>query len=407
MSNPEDVVQFLYVSTKPDTISDLQTLVPQRYGIGDLGPLSSITYPIVFRENGDWSQYVDQYDGYGGPGYPSWPGVAIIDQEGKFYRVRAYPSGNYNLSEQVDWIIGQINGLLSGRKPVDVTLALDRSGSMSSSPPLGSGESKIAILKDAVGLFMDVWEANLLPNDRIGVTDFASDVTQYSHTEGTTTTKLVPLETHATEVGSYVDSLSTGGFTCIGGATAVSLDELAAGTLRHIVLFSDGMQNYNPVISNDAYSKDLIIRSVSPSDVDNYPLVDNVYGESAVPPKPGQSLQGFDTRIHTIGVGLSGDPWSTLMSKIASQTDGTYFETPEPEADLQNFYLNVLLELFKGASPQLVQHSSGVYDPNGDTVENSCCINSSAQWLTVALTWQGDPEDNRLVCNLQAPDGTL
>ncbi|MCP4676295.1 MAG: hypothetical protein GY854_12445, partial [Deltaproteobacteria bacterium] len=47
------------------------------------------------------------------------------------------------------------------------------------------------------------------------------------------------------------------------------------------------------------------------------------------------------------------------------------------------------------------------YDPNGDTVENSCCINSSAQWLTVALTWQGDPEDNRLVCNLQAPDGTL
>ncbi|MCP4677456.1 MAG: VWA domain-containing protein, partial [Deltaproteobacteria bacterium] len=328
----------------------------------------------------------------------------VIDQSGKFYAVRY---DDWNTTGGADWVTKRVDELLGGRKPVDAVLALDRSGSMNGNPPSGASESKIAILKDAVGLFMDVWEANLLPNDRIGVTDFASDVTQYSHTEGTTTTKLVPLETHATEVRSYVDSLSTGGFTCIGGAAAVSLDELAASTLRHIILFSDGMQNYNPVIADEAYSPELEIRTVSSAEVDDYELVNSIAGDSGVPPKPGQSLHSFDTRIHTIGVGLSGDPWSALMSRIASRTSGAYFETPAPEADLQNFYLNVLLELFKGASPQLVQHSSGVYDPNGDTVENSCCINSSAQWLTVALTWQGDPEDNRLVCNLQAPDGTL
>lgn len=362
--------------------------------------MTTLEYPAVVAESDDWQQYIDEWTSYSSPDFP---GIVIIDQAGKFYAVRF---GEYNTTEGVDWVARRINELLGGRTGVDAILALDRSGSMSGAPPSGSTDPKIDILKDAVGLFMDVWEANVHPDDRVGVTDFASDVTQYTHGTGSAATQLVPLNSYATAVKSYVNGLTTGGFTCVGGATAVSLDELALSTLRHIILFSDGMQNYNPVIADTVVNK-LEIRTISASDVSSYDLVNNIYGDSGVPEKPGQTLYSFDTRIHTIGVGLSGHPWSTLMSRISSRTSGAYYETPAPAADLQNFYLNVLLELFKGASPQLVKSSSGTYSPGGAGVEDTCSINSSASWLTIALTWQGDPEGNRLVCNLEAPDGTL
>jgi hypothetical protein len=165
------------------------------------------------------------------------------------------------------------------------------------------------------------------------------------------------------------------------------------------------MQNYNPVIVDAG--GDLQILNVSPSDAGLHPLVTSIWGDSGVPPKPGQDLSSFDTHIHTIGVGLSGPPWTTLMSRITLFTDGLHFETPAPTVDLQNFYLNDLIESFKGASPQMVQHKLGTYYPEKCHAQDLCWINSSARWLTVALSWQGDPNQNQLVCNLAAPDGTL
>ena len=95
------------------------------------------------------------------------------------------------------------------------------------------------------------------------------------------------------------------------------------------------------------------------------------------------------------------------MSEVASQTNGLFYETPAPEVDLQNFYLNDLMESFKGATPQIIHHALDAFNPQKTKAKETCWINSTAQWLTVALTWQGEADRNRLTCNLEAPDGTL
>ncbi len=374
-----------------------------------LGALSSITYPIVLRlsgdlgPNGDWARYVDEYDGYGGPNTPSWPGIAIVDKAGKFSAVRAYPGGNANLHKEVDWAVKTIDALLGGRQPIQVALALDRSGTMSELPPSGGSVSKIDILKDAVNVFFDVWEAHTVIGDKVAVVDFSDSVSQYAQSGSGAV--LVPLGPNAISVRSYVGSLIGGGWTCMGGAIAQALDTVQAGR-RHIILFSDGMQNYNPVLA-DVDSGSIQILKVAPADAGNFQLLDGIFGDSGVPPKPGKNLRDFDTRIHAIGVGLPGPPWSDLMSRIAGETGGLHFETPAPLADLQSFYINALLDAFAGATPQLVQHSQGVFDPQTRPPEELCRLNGTAQWLTLVLSWEGDPDRNRLECCLEAPDGTL
>jgi hypothetical protein len=206
-------------------------------------------------------------------------------------------------------------------------------------------------------------------------------------------------------VEAYVLGLTDGGITCMGGAVALALEALEESGRRHIILFSDGMQNCNPVLVEEGAFVQIL--HVDPGDVSDYDFVTQILGDSGIAPRPGIDLEDFDTHIHTIGVGLSGVPWTDLMSEIAFETDGLHFETPAPEVDLQNFYVNDLLESFTGATPQLVQHSHGTLSPEQAHRQDACWINSTPRWLTVVLSWQGNPDHNRLCCNLEAPDGTL
>lgn len=392
------------MEANPDTLAGLQNNIVATGSMLAQYQLTPIQYPIVFRENGDWAQYVDEYKSNPFPPpdtLPASPGIAIINQTGRFYAIR---SGSFDTHAGIDWVVKKVDELLGGRQPVDTILALDRSNTMNDLPPLGGQDPKIAILKDAVGVFLDVWETHAVPGDRVGVVDFSDTVRQYS--QPSTGAHLVPVATDTSAVHSYVDSLVADGWTCMGGAVAESLDALAASGRRHIILFSDGMQNYNPVLVDVNVLQIQILR-VDPANVGEYKLITGIYGDSGVPGKPGQNLADFGTHIHTIGVGLEGQPWSELMSSVAWQTDALYFQTPAPAADLQNFFINDLLESFKGATLQLVQHTLGTYDRTAGYAQDSCWINRTARWLTVVLSWQGNPDHNQLVCNLEAPDGTL
>ncbi|MCL4441797.1 MAG: VWA domain-containing protein, partial [Firmicutes bacterium] len=365
--------------------------------------LTTLQYPIVVHDDDDWAEYIDEYveDPFTDPPsmLPNAPGIAIIDQTGNFYAIR---TGAYYVHECVDWVVKKLNELLGGRRPVDTMLVLDRSGTMGGLPPSGGTDPKLAILKDSVSMFLDVWEANAVTGDRVGVVDFSTDVSHY--TQPGTGASMVALATEATAVRSYVNSLSAGGWTCMGGGVATALDLLPLSPRRHIILFSDGMQNYNPVLA-DVFS-DIQILRVDPADVSDYNLVTEIYGDSGVPPKPGTNLQDFETHIHTIGVGLPGVPWTQLMSRLALETDGLHFQTPAPATDLQHFYINDLLESFKGATPQLVQYNQGILARESYS-HYTCWINRTACWLTVAVSWQGDIEHNQILCQLEAPDGTL
>lgn len=397
-------VQFIFVALKPDTLADLQAGIAATGALSAAYNLTLVEYPIVLRENGDWAQYIDEYHGNPFPPpdtLPNTPGIAIIDQSGNFYAIR---HNDYEVHAGIDWVVRQVDELLGGRRPVDTVLVLDRSGSMASAPPAGSTDAKLTILQDAVGVFLDLWEANAVAGDRVGVVDFSDTVSHYS--QPLTGANLVPLATDVTAVRSYVDSLLSDGYTCMGGAAAEAVDMLAASARRHMILFSDGMQNYNPVFADVGYP--LQILHVDPGDVGSYSMLTAIYGDSGIAPKPGQDIDSFDTHIHTIGVGLGGAPWPTLMSHIATQTDGLHFQTPAPAADLQTFYVNDLLDSFRGATPQIVQHTQGMYDSRETPIlHQSCWINSGARWLTVVISWEGDGDRNRLLCNLEAPDGTL
>ncbi len=360
--------------------------------------LEPTEYPIVPSENGDWAEYIDE-TGMGDA--PDKPGIAIIDQSGNFYNVRF---GNYDVVAGVDWVVTCLEALLNPREPVDTVLALDRSGSMGSPPPSGGGESKLDILKEAVGTFLDVWEVMSVPGDRVGVADFADDVCQYFSPGGGGA--LAPLSSDAGLVSDYVEGLSSGGSTSIGAAVSMSLDVLSASPRRHMILFSDGMQNINPMLA-DTPGGDIEILDVAPADVGDYDLVESVYGDSGFPDRPGETLESFGTHIHTIGVGLSSSPWTDLLSEVASQTDATHYETPAPEVDLQNYYISDLLESFIGATPQLLRHQHGTLTPPSAPLMDTCWLSSTARRLTIVLTWQGNPNTDQLTCILEAPDGTM
>jgi hypothetical protein len=386
------------VVLEPDSVAAVQAKINSTAAMASMFDLTPIEFPIVFRENGDWAQYVDEYNA---DGTMRAPGVCIIDPDGNFYAANHFMTLAH---PGIDWVVRRVDEVLGARQPVDTILALDRSGSMGYPPPSGgSPDMKIDILKDAVGVFLDVWEANAVPGDRVGVVDFNGDLGQY--VDPITTDNLVPVPDSVPDVDLYVRGLSHGGITCMGGAVANGLDALEESGRRHIILFSDGMQNCNPVLVEDGPF--IQILHVDPADVGAHDFVDYILGDSGIAPKPGIDLEDFDTRIHTIGVGLSGSPWTDLMSEIASETHGLHFETPAPEIDLQNFYLNDLLESFKGATPQLVQHPHGTFGPAEGYAQDRCWINSTARWLTVVLSWQGDPDQNQLLCTLEAPDGTL
>ena len=360
------------------------------------GSLMGVEFPIVQKENGDWAEYVDEY-GFGGA--PDDPGIAIIKPTGEFYAVNfnVYPS-----ADGVDWVVKMLDSLLYPREPVNTVLALDRSGSMSGLPPTGA-TPKIEVLQDAVGTFLDVWETHAGPDDKVGVVDFNGSISQYA--DPVTMDTLVPLETEAANVESHVSALTATGTTCMGGAVATALDDLDLLSRKHIILFSDGMQNINPMLADVGGA--IQILDVDPADAGLYSLVGSVYGDSGVPPKPGEDLDSFDTKIHTIGVGVTASPWTDLMSGIATQTGGLHFETPAPLVDLQSFFVNDLMDSFAGATPQVLRHRQTTFDPKKCGFKDACWINDSARRLTVVLSWEGEPDRSQLVCNLEAPDGTL
>lgn len=358
--------------------------------------LMGIDFPIVQKENGDWAEYIDEYVFVDSP---ADPGIAIIKPTGEFYGINydIYPT-----TDGVDWVVSMVDSLLYPRQPVSTVLALDRSGSMIGPPPTGT-TPKIEVLKDAVGTFLDVWEAHAVPDDKIGVVDFSGSIDQYA--DPVTSDTLVPVDTEAANVEAHVASLSPGGSTCIGGAVATALDDLAPSPQRHIILFSDGMQNINPMLAD--VGTPIQILTVDPGDEGLYDLVQFVFGDSGVPPKPGEDLESFGTHIHTIGVGLTSSPWTDLMSQVAGQTGGLHFETPAPLVDLQSFYVNDLMQSFAGATPQLLRHRHATFTPAKGAFSDTCPVTDSAHRLTVVLSWQGDPDKNQLLCSLEAPGGIL
>ena len=231
-----------------------------------------------------------------------------------------------------------------------VVQVLDLSGSMlglacPTCPP------KLEVMKDAAELFVQLWSVLAGPGDRIANTYFGSQVSSFP----TTQTLLEASPANATAV---VDDLGLRGTvaanqTAMGGGIQWGIETLegtdATGIpQRHIIVFTDGMQNVNPMVL--AVGSNL--------------QISNQVGRPAsnvTPAQPPRVLNlALGVRVHTVGIGAS-PTFVNLLTDIAQRTGGETWLTTAPDADLRQFFVESVIAALQGNSPQLVAYRRGTF----------------------------------------------
>jgi hypothetical protein len=279
------------------------------------------------------------------------------------------------------------------RKPVDIVLVLDMSGSMTSPAPK-SALPKIDVLKDAVTLFLETWSDYAVPDDRLAVVYFRSTASLSAMTPS-----LVPFTANWEMVEADVRGQAASGWTAMGAGLYLALEELdrlvfdpMADDSRglHILLFSNGMQNRSPIVADSPLdSNHLEIRVPGPGDL-------SVTGDS----NPGLALPVTVLRptsvergpkIHTIGIGVADDPgghaWHQDLRDIADkQLSHHLFVTEAPE--LEGTFLESLVETLRGNTlGYVVQEELGLAPGTEEVVEIP--VHASAAKFSLVVSWSG------------------
>ena len=275
-------------------------------------------------------------------------------------------------------LVTSAGGTLGVRNPVDVMLVLDISGSMLSAACPGC-DPKLDVLKDAVEIFIQLWSALAVPNDRLGVTYFRTNITEF--TSGGNV--LLPVLANAPAMITDVQGQSTTMFdlTAMGGGLQSAINRLTdAARPRSIVLLTDGQQNVNPMVVE-------IDDSPPPGAFDleiaNDPGTSSSSNVSPTTP-PTKLDTALGRKVNTIAVGASAS-WVSLLQKIAAKTGGQHKETTAPDNDLRRFYVEELVDALRGFSPQLIAYRKGQL--TAGSAAETFAVNASAEKLVLKLSW--------------------
>lgn len=301
------------------------------------------------------------------------------------------------------------------RDPVDLVLVLDFSGSMNEPAPVG-GAPKVEVLKDAVELFLKTWKQYAVRPDRIGVVYFSSTVAVESGglIDFATLPPGTTIETKINELIAAVRARAAGGSTAMGGGLQSALNILQLGApnrRRQVILFTNGMQNYSPMVRGDIGLNNYRIVAEPVS------FANGVYGDSGVTADPaapfGTELHTLDVRVHTIGVGVAetaDDRWLFLLQDIAANTSGP--STPATSqfisraSELEGAFLNNLVASMRGFSPQMLSEQRGRLEAGAESRELDFTLDAAATKATFLLSWSGAALPGRLEYELIAPDGS-
>ena len=346
-------------ATWDDITGDLATLSP--------GRLTSIAYST---SNADGSVIVGSTTGVfvgRGPTFTTWhvlgaglPRVLVYDLE-------------YDAVDEV--VIAGTMGRgawtlnLNERTPVDVSLVLDLSGSMLS-PACPTCDSRLQVLKDSVELFVQLWTVFTIPDDRMSVNYFRTNVSEF--TVGPDV--LVPVLPNAQAIITDVQAQTTVGtnLTAMGGGLQTAINRLTdPARPRNIILFTDGMQNVNPMVNNTTFEI---------ADVAGRPASGVA---AAVPPTDLNAALAI--KVNTIGVGAT-PAFVDLLDDIAGETNGLYKLTTAPDEDLRRFYVEELIDVLRQFSPQLLGYRYGTLAAQ-DTTE-TFTTNGSARRVVFKLSWK-------------------
>ena len=287
---------------------------------------------------------------------------------------------NFGDGTDQDFALEIYNGELAARTPVDMVLVLDTSGSMLSTAA-GGTRAKIEVLRDAVELLVSTWSPYSVAGDRIAVVFFDSAVSTFP------AGGLQPFQGNEQNVIDAVRAEAAGGWTALGGGLQTALDLLSASpNRRFVILFTNGMQNFSPMVTSVGAGVHEIRAAATGSVVDGVTVV----GDSGVADSTGTGLGDFGVTIHSIGTGVSGAQWQDLIEDIATQSGGDHHFTSEPDADLQQFFIEDLVSSLRGTTVELVGYRRGAASSaEGEVQVESFTLNASASRATFLLSWQG------------------
>ena len=258
-----------------------------------------------------------------------------------------------------------------------VTLVLDHSGSMGI-PACPGCQTKQAVLRDAAEIFLNLWLAVAGAKDRVGITYFRTNVSQFTAPGGDALVPVLPDTTAL--VGDLQNQVgSSSGLTAMGGGLQSAILQLqgtsgplqGVGPNRNIVLFTDGLQNVNPVVQQT--SQGLMIAD-QPGPLD-----------AGIPTQLPQPINTYGVRIHTIGIGPGVvQPSQAILETIATTTGGvSRFDTDA--GALQQFFVMTLMDALNTSSPQLLAYRRGT--TAGDETVEAFPVNAGVRKVVLELSW--------------------
>lgn len=238
------------------------------------------------------------------------------------------------------------------RDPVDVMLVLDVSGSMAQMIP-GYGMSKWSVLKESVQAFLEDYKSWGECDDRIGVTyfdhrrlDFGSGGLVFNNKSPGGPIPLLG-------TGSILEDMnskSPGTTTCLGGGILAGYSAFnPMNPHRNMILFTDGIQNMEPSVSQSA-GTELVISDY------------NIRADGTGFPTFTLDLKAPTLPFRTYTVGIGDNAVTSLLNQIAgaptnNDYDGESFainSTVDLAATLGAAFTQFFVESLAQFSPQLI-----------------------------------------------------
>jgi hypothetical protein len=254
-------------------------------------------------------------------------------------------------------------------------LALDLSGSMTANACPGCG-SRLAMLRDAVTLFLDTWWS-MRPNDRVGVTYFRTSINEPRFNGE----RLPTLDSGRGLIVADLASTNPvpgNNFTAMGAGVQASIAELKklpphVAARPHVILFSDGMQNVNPMVQELSATSGFVI--------------DNETGRTGSGTPPTDPLTRLNectiAPVDTVAVG-TGQPFLDQMQEIAAVTGGLSSAIDDAQG-LREAFITQLINTLRGSSPQLVAYRRGAVQ--GGNATETFAANATARKVLLSVSW--------------------
>ncbi len=359
------IVAVVHETTKDDAISWLA---------------GRVTFPVIHSLD-IWNQFMFGIDS------PDIPHVFIIDRTMEI-RKRIFGDDILNC----DFLECELLDVIIDREPIDLEMVMDVSDSMNRPP---SGLTKFEMMKQAISIIGDYLKDNSLCNDKMGLIWFTDDVSEYQNPSGQ---KLFPIPANWDEEADLrgkINDHETGICTAMGAGLQTAFDTLSPSTQKKfVILCTDGIQNINPLVKKV---------------VDHYQIIngDDWCGlpSEIVPEHPGIDIADYNTRVHTIGIGITAS-YEPLLEEIATKTNAFYQGTNDPYTDLDFIYLTTLCNCMAGGSPSILYHNTDSLSVEEHEKAEIFYLNNSVRKITVILSWKKSQESNFMFW-LYSPDKTL